>query len=283
MEFHPTQFDNHSIARYCTLFAECFPKTKRYTFAYLKWMYEHNPEGPAFGFDAYDGEILAAHYVCLPGVARVNGLQINVLLSLNTATKPEYQGKGLFTKLAQMTYQRAANEGFDCIYGVANANSTPGFIRKLGFQLVRPLEARVGFGSIDYVDNLKYEPSFERIWSQAAIEWRCSSPYNPIRAKQKSTTGQFYANAMWPFLSAYGEISLPNLSLANLDKGGPRSPARLFIGILPVERVSYRNYFSVPERLRPSPLNLIYRSLKSAPDQIDPYNIKFSFLDFDAY
>jgi hypothetical protein len=35
--------------------------------------------------------------------------------------------------------------------------------------------------------------------------------------------------------------------------------------------------------LRPSPLNLIYRSLSGRVAQLDPTAIRFTFLDFDAY
>jgi hypothetical protein len=42
-------------------------------------------------------------------------------------------------------------------------------------------------------------------------------------------------------------------------------------------------YASIPQRLRPSPLNLIYRSLSGRAPQLDPSNIRFTFLDFDAY
>jgi hypothetical protein len=36
-------------------------------------------------------------------------------------------------------------------------------------------------------------------------------------------------------------------------------------------------------RLRPSPLNLIYRSFAPRVSALDPSRIAFSFLDFDAY
>ena len=36
-------------------------------------------------------------------------------------------------------------------------------------------------------------------------------------------------------------------------------------------------------RLRPSPLNLIYRSFSERVARLDPARIQFTFLDFDAY
>jgi hypothetical protein len=61
------------------------------------------------------------------------------------------------------------------------------------------------------------------------------------------------------------------------------SPLRLFIGLAPDASSSYWNYASIPMSLRPSPLNLIYRSFAPRVAGLDPARIAFSFLDFDAY
>src|SRR5690349_12069268 len=134
LSFAPIRTDAAALAQYGALFQACFPMTDKFTPRYLQWLYVDNPDGKAVGYDAWDGERLAAHYVCIPARAWVEGAQVPVLLSLNTATHPDYQGKGLFTKLASMTFEAGAAQGFDGVYGVANANSTPGFVRKLGFQ-----------------------------------------------------------------------------------------------------------------------------------------------------
>jgi hypothetical protein len=58
---------------------------------------------------------------------------------------------------------------------------------------------------------------------------------------------------------------------------------RLLIGLAPDANASWWNYASIPQRLRPSPLNLIYRSFVPRVSALDPSRIQFSFLDFDAY
>jgi hypothetical protein len=40
---------------------------------------------------------------------------------------------------------------------------------------------------------------------------------------------------------------------------------------------------TVPERLRPSPLRLIYINHRRPDDRLDPDRVLFSFLDFDAF
>lgn len=282
MRFAPVQLDPATLDRYGALFAACFPGVAKFTPDYLAWLYVANPDGEAVGFDAWDGERLAAHYVCIPARAWLEGQLVAVLLSLNTATHPDYQGKGLFTKLAAMTYEAGAAQGFDGVYGVANANSTPGFVRKLGFQLVRPLEARVGLGPLRHARRHSASAlSFERSWSAQSLAWRCANPHNPVRACRRGAACQLHAAAFGNLLPAYAE--LPDASLDLAASPSALSPLRLFIGLVPDEGASYWNYASIPMRLRPSPLNLIYRSFVPRVATLDPARIQFTFLDFDAY
>ncbi|MYM68832.1 GNAT family N-acetyltransferase [Pseudoduganella sp. FT55W] len=279
--FRPIQADAASLARYRALFEACFPGTDKFTPAYLQWLYADNPDGQALGFDAWDGETLAAHYVCIPARARIEGTEVSVLLSLNTATHPNYQGQGLFTRLAAMTYEAGAAAGFDCVYGVANANSTPGFVRKLGFQLVRPLEARVGIGRINPIAD-SAPLSFARQWSGASLAWRCGNPGQPVRARRHGARWGFDAAALG-LARAYDELTLALDGASPLPSAGAWAPLRLYLGLRPDSAGTPAGYVSIPQRLRPSPLNLIYRSLSGRVPQLDAARIHFSFLDFDAY
>ncbi|UVW30445.1 GNAT family N-acetyltransferase [Massilia sp. H6] len=286
MHFAPVRNDPAALARYGALFAACFPDSGKFTPAYLDWLYVANPDGAALGFDAWDGERLAAHYVCVPARAWVEGREVLVLLSLNTATHPDYQGKGLFTKLAAMTYEAGAQAGFDGVYGVANANSTPGFVRKLGFQLVRPLEARVGLGRLRHAPKPQASAlSFERSWTPETLAWRCANPHNRVHAVpgHGGKPLQLHAAAMGSLIPAYAELEAPAATAPIAGATSVLSPLRLFIGLAPDATSSYWNYASIPMRLRPSPLNLIWRAFASHTPALDPRRIAFSFLDFDAY
>jgi GNAT superfamily N-acetyltransferase len=283
MRFLPIEFTRDALAEYSQLFGECFPEAgSRFTPEYLEWLYVANPDGRAVGFDARDGATLAAHYVCIPVSARIDGQVVSVLLSLNTATRPAFQGKGLFTKLAAMTYDSGAAAGYAGVYGVANANSTPGFVRKLGFQLVRPLEAMVGIGGLGLRAQTVQQPlSFERIWSADSLRWRCANPINPVRCNTNASVWQFFVPGP-PMVSAYAELA-PEHGWQPVGTSAPYSPLRLYLGLVPDAVRGFGSYASIPARLRPSPLNLIYRPLTAGAAQLDPSTINFTFLDFDAY
>jgi hypothetical protein len=282
INFFPIRFDYLSLSRYESLFSTCFSKTEKFKVKALRWLYVENPDGPAIGFDAFDGEQLVAHYVCIPTTIRVNGGLVKALLSLNTATHPLYQGKGLFTKLADMTFQSAAELGFHCVYGIANANSTPGFVRKLGFQLVQALEAKVGLGALgtDF-EMSKRNAQFERVWAPKSLAWRCGNPVNQVFGLRLKKGLGFHAHAFGRILPAYAEI--PSVVNFHFGKKSSVSPFRLFLGLVPQGSSMVSGYVDIPRRLRPSPLNMIFRSLSQSATRLDAGHISFSFLDFDAY
>jgi len=176
-QLRPLDLDETGIACVGDLLRAVFPEALHFTNEVIRWQYLDNPEGRAVGFNAWAGDVLAGHYVTIPLRARVHGKEERGLLSLNTATHADHRGKGLFTRLAQATYDRAASEGYGFVVGVANANSTHGFTKKLGFQLVGPLRAMVGVGPIPFRGR-REEPVFEPIRDPAWITWRLSHPVN---------------------------------------------------------------------------------------------------------
>lgn len=284
MEIRPIQFDEDSFRKYEALFAACFPPSEKFGVYALRWLYTQNPAGQAVGFDAWEGETLAAHYVCVPALISHEGQSRKMLLSLNTATHPSFQGRGLFTKLAQTTYESAAGLGFDAIHGVANANSTPGFIKKLGFQLIEPLEARIGLGALR-VDRQRLidEAQFQRIWPLDHLRWRCANPVNAIRARARRNSSQFFAPAKGQLLPVYAQLEDPSVAEASAEQQTTASPARLFLGLYPKGACRYERYVEIPRKLRPSPLNFIFLPLQSQVAQLKTGTVQFSFLDFDAY
>jgi GNAT superfamily N-acetyltransferase len=272
------------IAQYAGLLSRCFPAAHHFDKDYLRWLYIENPDGPVVGFDAWDGESLAAHYVCIPAPIRVNGVARKALLSLNTATHPAYQGQGWFTRLAEHTYRAATEQGFDCVYGVANANSTPGFVRRLGFSLVGQLDAKVGIGRLTQRTAVEYYPgtSFHRVWNADSYAWRFRNPKNPVRTcTAQETTLLAGASARLPGLSAWAEVPVvPGFVPAGPPPG---SSPRLFLGKLPAGQRGSGLFVDIPLKLRPSPLNLIFRNLTSDISTVEMAQVSLSFLDFDAY
>ena len=286
MEFKPVICHQNSYQRYIALFQACFAGSAKFSTEYLDWLYRQNPEGEVVGFDAWEGEKLAAHYVTIPSRARILGQDCRVLLSLNTATHPDFQGKGLFTKLAELTYGAGAVQGFTGVYGVANANSTPGFTRKLNFKLIKQLDAKIGLGrpGIDF-SAFSVASEFNCQWNEAALDWRCRNPVKPVRRATKANHHYFTATA-FPAMTVLAELA-DNFNAQQSknvpETGGLATPCHLFLGLVP-KSMKKRDFFvDIPKIMRPSPLNLIYRPLTASPITINPDAVYFTFLDFDAY
>ena len=121
------EYDDALIKSVVTLFEACFDWTDKFSFEYIKWQYMDNPNGQVVSYNAFDeNNNLAAHYAAIPIKMSFGNEIVPGLLSLNTATHPNHQGKKLFTKLATLTYEKAYDMGYKFVIGVANANSTHG-------------------------------------------------------------------------------------------------------------------------------------------------------------
>lgn len=249
----------------------------RWNTDYLAWLYRDNPWGEAVGFDAYAGDELVAHYVTIPVEAMLDGAASKGLLSLNTATHPAHQGKGLLTRLGEETYARAHELGYEFVVGVANANSTHGMTRKLGFQLVTPLDVLVGIGRFAASRD---EVGFALAWTEPALRWRMSRPH----ARYVVTAGEpsiVYAHAHKLGILAYLTHAPPAL-IAALPPAPRTQPFRMWVGIDP--QLRRRGVLApLPDRLKPSPLNLIFRDLTGKQRRLRRDTTRFTLLDFDAY
>jgi len=255
------------------LLAHVFPRSGRYSPEYLRWQYAENPSGTAVGFDAYDGESLAAHYVTQPLEAEIFGRVERGLLSFNTATHPGHQGRGLFTRLARATYARARELGFGFVVGVANANSTPGFTGRLGFTLVAPLDVETGFGYVDA--DPAQRPAFRQLWSRERLAWRLRNP----NVRYRLARGRLFAPthlrgvAMQLTCESYESAPAPSGRQPLLGAWLGLHPSRRRRGVA----------LAIPPSLRPSPLNLIFLDLTSQHRTLQRSDVQFEALDFDAY
>jgi hypothetical protein len=121
------------------------------TLTHLKWQYLDNPTSKLyvdFAIPQEDRSRAAAIYSVMPVHFRVSGQRMLGVQSLDTLTDVDFRGKGLFTTLAKQVFARCERDGVCCVYGFPNANSAPGFFRKLEWTrldpvpfLIKPLSA----------------------------------------------------------------------------------------------------------------------------------------------
>lgn len=279
----PIDLTANGIAQTANFLTAVFGASTQFTPEFVDWEYNKNPVGTAVGFNAWAGNELAAHYVTQPIVAHLNGKKTKGLLSLNSATHENHRGKRLFTLLAEKTFELGLASGYEFVIGVANANSTPGFLKHLGFTLVAPLEVKFGLGTPDVTLTTDYE--YARDWDKDLLAWRINNPKLQYVVKMKkdhftvlAPTGKFGIHAV---LGTFPLELLPENIQLKTSTG--LNPLSIWMGM--DEPLSWKRkpYFPFPNSLKPSPLNLIFRDLTDLGRMPKSNQIKFLSLDFDAY
>lgn len=274
---------------------------------YLNWLYEENPAGPKIQSNCDDEEGRIGHYVVVPQPYTFEDSPCHVALSLNTAVHERGRGQGLFTRLAEDVIGQASGQGLHGIIGVANNNSTPGFIKKLGFELVTPLPVKVGViiprlrksivsGDATIARILKFEDeakavskrSFDPDFDEAQLQWRLSRPgadyhiyaddHAAIIVTKTKQLGQDFLVVLATFSNR------ENSSVSQLV-----SHAAATLGLKFFVYCGWNNHTSlkglpIPKKYRPSPLNLIWRPLTERVGKLSAEKVRrFEFIDFDAY
>ncbi|HUH80185.1 MAG TPA: hypothetical protein VLZ06_02565 [Solirubrobacteraceae bacterium] len=298
------------LAPTAALLSEVFPGSHVSSPEYLRWLYRESPFGPVIESNLDDDDGRAAHYALVPVTIARDRDDYPAALSLNTAVHERARGGGVFVKLGEQTVNKAAALGVQSVVGVANANSTPGFIKRLGFQLLTPLPANVmlpvpglsagirseqlrdgvsGRGLDADAESLLGVPrrGEARRWTAETLGWRLRRPgasYAIHRGRtllavtcHERRAGLRVAIILKVFaadpLSASETRALVRAACRH-----HRAAVALHVGVN--DLVDFHG-IALPERLRASPLNLIYRSLLTPPR--DPSIARFEFLDFDAY
>ncbi len=243
---------------------------EKFNLEYMRWQYADNPVGKIVGFNAYMGDVLAAHYVTMPIYMNIEGKKTKGVLSLNTATHPEHRGKRLFTILAEKTYEYAAENGYKFVIGVANAQSTHGFLKHLKFKLIGPLTFKIGMGQNLYQ---RTDYTYTRYWDKEIMDWRLKNP-----SMEYFKNGDMIVSPIKPGFKKL--VYHDKKGLVSLNKLHGR-PFNLYIGY--GADLKKGVYCGVPKFVEHSPFNLIFRDLTNGTlPEVTKDNILFELIDFDV-
>lgn len=269
------EYDDRIIEKISGLFSQSFPKSTKFTKEYLNWQYFENPNGAVVSFNAWtEADEIVAHYAAIPIKMKMEGRIEDGLLSLNTATHPDHQGKGLFVRLATETYKYAREHGYKYVIGVANNNSTHGFLNRLGFDLISPLHVKVGWGNA-YAKNVSQ--SLIRVYyDEEIIMWRLRCPEFTYTIKD----GTIYGNLGIPFFRTSVAKVPENISQGAITLDKAPCGLSLYIGI-GADLSGY--YVNLPKFIKRSPFNLIFKDLTDGElPKLTSENIFFQLLDYDV-
>jgi glycosyltransferase involved in cell wall biosynthesis/predicted N-acetyltransferase YhbS len=108
--------------------------------ALFEWKHDQNPFGRSPMWVACDGDRVVALRVFMRWQFRRGNETLRAVRAVDTATDPDYQGKGLFTALTLHGLDALRIDGVDFIFNTPNEQSLPGYL-KMGWQVVGQVPA----------------------------------------------------------------------------------------------------------------------------------------------
>jgi hypothetical protein len=291
---------------------------------FVRWLYERCPYGPGIEANYDEdlpsgGTRRIAHYALVPARYSRDGVETPFVFSLNACVDPTAQRGGYFTRMGQEVYAKAAGQGIVGVVGVSNANSTPAVVNKLHWKLVGPMPVRMavpvpgrsrgfdhrpvdaallaGTELDDLAASLDPSPDhrWEQVWSGPFLRWRLGRPgcdyalhVSPdflVVSTREQRAGLPFAVVLKVLprngASRGRSTPLPGAPAVAAACVHHRAPLAVYAGFNARVRVGG---VPLPMRLRPSPLNLILKSLDEAALPQHGFELAtFEFLDSDAY
>lgn len=276
--FEPLEHSARGYEHVSKLMSEVFPKARHLTARYFEWHYGGNPDGQAIGCNAFSGDGLVGHMAAHVFPCRLDGEERRGMYTVNGSVHPLHRGRRLQSRISAAMFEEAAAGGYAFCLATGNKWSTGPLLTR--FKMVRPLDARLGFGLPGRTENAP-SPSFERIWSDEALRWRLANPEGRYSRVRRGDREAILAATGLPGL---GAILHQGPERDGLARTGPApGPMRLWLGLDPEVDWSGSAFLPIPMKLRPSPLNLVYKDLTGGDFVPDPDRIVFRGLDFDAF
>ncbi|MEZ5374105.1 MAG: GNAT family N-acetyltransferase [Microthrixaceae bacterium] len=120
--------------------------------AFFTWKHDENPFGqsPAWVAEDDEGTLVGLRTFLRWRFRRPDGTTIKAVRAVDTATHPDWQGRGIFSRLTLSALDDLQDEGVDCVFNTPNDKSRLGYL-KMGWQQVGkfPVSVRLtGQGSI---------------------------------------------------------------------------------------------------------------------------------------
>ena len=106
------------------------------------WKHAENVFGPSPAWVACDGEHLAGFRTFMRWEFLDGDRVLRAVRAVDTATHPNYQGRGIFTRLTLHALEELAADGVDFVFNTPNDQSRPGYL-KMGWQVVGKLPTAI--------------------------------------------------------------------------------------------------------------------------------------------
>ena len=106
--------------------------------AFLEWKHVQNPFGASPMWVAEsEGRVVGFRTFLRWELVHPDGATLRAVRAVDTATDPDFQGRGIFTRLTLEAIDELTAEGVDLVFNTPNEKSRPGYL-KMGWREVGP-------------------------------------------------------------------------------------------------------------------------------------------------
>ncbi len=274
---------------------------------YLQWYYESNPDGRAICGVRDDHEGRLATYALVPQAWRRGDEQALLGITVDACVRRGAQRAGVFRELAREVFDASHAAGVSGTLTIANSNSTPAFVEKLGLRFLGglPVTAVVPLVAARTVTNVPLDestiaamaadcaarttPGWIHDWTIESLRWRLASPVRDYTIHRSDDLWCISArSSIGPIPVAVVVALIPRNGRRDLTGGAIISAAcrhhRAPLGIHAGRNVDVRvRGVPLPRRLLPSPLNLLALGFGDRPTESITDVGVYEFLDTDHY
>lgn len=293
------------------LLAAELPDARYVDEAYLHWLYDENPYGPAIQRGVDEDSVRVAHYALVPQRYRGPDGVVPAAFSLHAVTRSGTQRKGYFRQLGAEIYEEAGAAGWQFSSGVCNDKSIGAVTKYMGWKTPGPLPVKLcvpmhtGSGVASHRVDVPLLASDRFAQLTAGLDdfpvehWTNSYTTEYLRWRLACPSTEYVLHTSDDLVAVSTTDTRFGVRAAVILKLLRRSerPARTEPAIAAAcrfHRAPYAVYagfnarakvrgIQPPRKLQPSPLHLILRSLSPSIDQATLTLDTFEFLDMDAY
>jgi L-malate glycosyltransferase len=112
----------------------------------FSWKHDQNSFGPSYMWVAVDSAKVVGLRAFMRWEFVRGGEVLRAVRAVDTATHPDYQGKGLFTAMTMHGLDVIADDGVDFVFNTPNAKSRPGYL-KMRWQEIGKLRVAIKLAS----------------------------------------------------------------------------------------------------------------------------------------
>lgn len=134
---------------------------------FFAWKHDHNPFGtsPAWVAEAPDGSLAGLRVFLRWRFRQPDGTTFSAVRAVDTATHPDWQGKGIFTKLTLGAIPDLRDDDVGVIFNTPNDMSRPGYL-KMGWSTVGRVPTAIRPTGVGSLPTMARSRTAAELWSE---------------------------------------------------------------------------------------------------------------------